>query len=446
MTADLRSAEAMSVGTVNWPSLPTRAAALRDGRTAPKEEIDRLEVEFARVEPVLSAFLPEAGRFARLRLEAAKLIARHPEAPRRGGLFGIAVGVKDIFHLRGFPTGAGSRLPPEELTGDEGDAVERLRQAGALFLGKTVSTEFAYFAPGPTRNPRNTAHTPGGSSSGSAAAVAAGLTPLALGTQTIGSVIRPAAFCGVVGFKPSRERIPTTGVIPLSPTLDQIGFFTIDVEAAAYAAPALVLDWSPPDAPRLPTLAVPSGPYLQKASEPALRHFRDVVRSLAASGYSIRDVPALLDFEVVAERHQLILAAEAAQVHAVWFSRHAERYHPRTAELIRRGQHVHPASLDQARQEAAQGRERLRQQMDQETIDLWICPAAPGTAPQGLESTGDPVMNLPWTQAGFPVLTIPSGKNPAGLPYGLQLVARPGEDERLLDWARGLERAIGHGP
>lgn len=436
----------MPVATVEWPALPARAAALRQGRTAPGGDVDRLEIEFARVEPLLSAFLPETARFARLRHEAAELLSRLPDPSRRGPLFGIPVGVKDIFHVRGFPTGAGSRLPPEELAGEEGDAVERLRRSHALILGKTVSTEFAYFAPGPTRNPHNPAHTPGGSSSGSAAAVAAGLTPLALGTQTIGSVIRPAAFCGVVGFKPSRERIPATGVIPLSPTLDQIGFFTFDVESAAYAAPALVPEWSPTSTSRPPTLAVPTGPYLEKASAPALEHFRDVVRILAAAGYSIWEEPALLDFEAVASRHQLILAAEAAQVHAVWFSRHAERYHPRTAELIRRGQQIDRAALERACREAVEWRDKLRETMDQEGIHLWICPSAPGTAPRGLESTGDPVMNLPWTQAGFPVLTIPSGKDAAGLPYGLQLVARPGDDEQLLDWARGIERAIGHGP
>ncbi|MGH2605476.1 MAG: amidase family protein, partial [Anaerolineales bacterium] len=278
-----------------------------------------------------------------------------------------------------------------------------------------------------------------------AAAVAAGLTPLALGTQTIGSVIRPAAFCGVVGFKPSSGRIPTTGVIPLSPTLDQIGFFTFDIESAAYAAPALLPEWSPTRTSGTPTLAVPTGPYLEKASAPALEHFRHVVRMLAANGYSTREDPALLDFEVVASRHQLILAAEAAQVHAVWFSRHAERYHPRTAELIRRGQQIDRAARERAIREAMEWRDKLRETMDQKRIDLWICPSAPGTAPRGLESTGDPVMNLPWTQAGFPVLTLPSGKDSADLPYGLQIVARPGDDEKLLDWARGMERAIGYG-
>lgn len=432
----------MSLATAEWPPLATRAAGLRDGRRTPADDLERLDDDFKRVESTLCAFLPEAGRFARLRSEAAELL-RLP-ARGRGPLFGIPVGVKDIFHVRGFPTGAGSRLPPEELAGEEGEAVARLRRSEALFLGKTVSTEFAYFAPGPTRNPHNPAHTPGGSSSGSAAAVAAGLTPLALGTQTIGSVIRPAAFCGVVGFKPGWDRIATTGVIPLSPTLDQVGFFTLDVASAAYAASALLSPWSPAKVSQLPRMAVPTGPYLEKAGQAARTHFRGVIDSLTAAGHSIREVEVFLDFEEVAARHQLILAAEAARVHAGWFARHADRYHPKTAELIRRGQQVDLSALERARLEAAEGRERLRERMEREHVDVWICPSAPGTAPGGLESTGDPVMNLPWTQVGFPVLGVPSGKDAAGLPFGLQLVARPDEDEKLLEWALAIERALGY--
>ncbi len=170
-------------------------------------DLDRVEALFAEREPEVRAFLPEEGRFDRLRREAAALEARWPDPERRPPLFGVLAGVKDIFHVDGFETGGGSRLPPEVLRGPEAASVTTLRAAGALILGKAVSTEFAYFAPGPTRNPWNPEHTPGGSSSGSAAAVGAGLAPLALGTQTIGSIIRPAAFCGAVGYKPSYERI-----------------------------------------------------------------------------------------------------------------------------------------------------------------------------------------------------------------------------------------------
>ena len=280
--------------------------------------IDRLEALFAEREPQVLAFLPEEGRFDRLRREARSAPA--------GPLSGWAVGVKDIFHVAGFPTGGGSSLPPEVLAGSEASCVTALRRAGALILGKTVSTEFAYFAPGPTRNPHNPEHTPGGSSSGSAAAVAAGLCPLALGSQTIGSVIRPAAFCGVVGFKPSYDRISRDGVIPLAPSFDHAGFFTADVDSAERAAAVLLGDWQPAVLGRPPRLGVPEGPYLDRAVGEGLDHFRQTSRRLADAGYEVVPVPALADFDEVVARHFRIFAAEAARVHRDWFARFGDRY------------------------------------------------------------------------------------------------------------------------
>src|SRR5436305_8436203 len=182
---------------------------------------DRIEGRDAEIQ----ALLPEPGRRERLLREAAALEARYPVPAERPPLFGIPVGVKDIFHVDGFVTLAGSELPPELFAGPEAAAVTRLREAGALILGKTATTEFAFLAPASTRNPRNPAHTPGGSSSGSAAAVAAGFCPLALGTQTVGSSIRPAAFCGVAGYVASRGRVSLDGILPFSPSLDQFGMF-----------------------------------------------------------------------------------------------------------------------------------------------------------------------------------------------------------------------------
>ncbi|MBI4771596.1 MAG: amidase, partial [Chloroflexi bacterium] len=224
-------------------SLPDLAGALRNGDLPLTTYLAALEAHFSAREPAVLAFLPEPDRFDRLRREAAALLERYPDPDARPPLFGAPVGVKDIFHVAGFPTRAGSRLPPEALAGPEADSVRALKAAGALILGKTVSTEFAYFGPGPTRNPHAPDHTPGGSSSGSAAAVAAGLCPLALGTQTIGSIIRPAAFCGVVGFKPGYERVSRAGVIPLSPSLDHVGVFAAEVAGVALAARVLVGDW-----------------------------------------------------------------------------------------------------------------------------------------------------------------------------------------------------------
>jgi len=207
--------------------------------------LDQLEARFGARESSVLAFVPEEARFERLRREARILLDRYPQPESRPPLFGVCVGVKDIFHVDGFITRAGSRLPPEILQGAEAESVTQLKAAGALIVGKTVTTEFAYFAPGPTRNPHNAEHTPGGSSSGSAAAVAAGLCSIALGTQTIGSTGRPASFCGVAGYKPSRERISRAGVIPLSPSLDHVGVFAANAADVTQVARLLCRDWRP---------------------------------------------------------------------------------------------------------------------------------------------------------------------------------------------------------
>lgn len=401
--------------------------------------LDQLEERFAEREAEVQAFVPEKGRFARLRREADTLLAAYPRMDGRPSLFGVPIGVKDVFHVDGFPTGAGSRLPPERLRGAEAEAVTALRKKGALILGKTASTEFAYFAPGPTRNPHHPEHTPGGSSSGSAAAVAAGLCPLTLGTQTIGSIIRPAAYCGVVGFKPSYGRTSAQGLIPLAPSLDHVGSFTIDVESAAVAAMTLCKDWFPGFSTRWPVLGIPEGPYLSHASEEGLEHFRDTCDWLSGR-YRVRSIEVMPDFDKIVARHHRLVAAEAAQVHADWFPEFRDLYAPQTAELIERGQKVTPSQL--SRDKA--GRKRLRNQlcdlMEERGIDLWLSPAAQGPAPHGLDSTGSPVMSIPWTQAGLPTLSIPAGKSKSGLPMGLQITGRWWDDAELIEWSKEIAR------
>ncbi|HEX6863656.1 MAG TPA: amidase [Thermoanaerobaculia bacterium] len=400
------------------------------------ESLDRLESLFRDREPSLQAFVPEDDRFERLHREADAL----PEAG--APLYGMLVGVKDIFHVDGFPTRAGSRLSPDELRGPEAPSVTRLKEAGALILGKTVSTEFAYFAPGPTRNPHHPERTPGGSSSGSAAAVAAGLCPLALGTQTIGSLIRPAAFCGVVGFKPSYGRVSTDGVIPLAPSLDHIGTLTADVAGAALAARVLFSDWTGSAARRRPVLGVPEGPYLARPSEEGRAHFHATCERLTGAGFEIWSMPAMPDFEEIETRHRRLVAAEAARVHEEWFRRFRGLYAPQTADLIKWGQTVSAAETEQDLAGRGKLREELTASMDAHGIDLWLSPAALGPAPRGLASTGDPIMNLPWTYAGMPTLGLPAGLSVERLPMGLQVTGRFGADEDLLAWGAEIERAL----
>jgi Asp-tRNA(Asn)/Glu-tRNA(Gln) amidotransferase A subunit family amidase len=354
------------------------------------------------------------------------------------------IGVKDIFHAEGFPTRAGSQLPPEVLAGEEGSAVRILLENGALVLGKTVTTEFAYFEPGPTHNPHNLAHTPGGSSSGSAAAVAAGFCPLALGSQTIGSVLRPAAYCGIVGFKPTYGRIPTDGVIPISTTLDHVGLFTQDVASMELAASLLCRDWHPaaPSAD-LPVLGIPVGTYLQRATPEALDAFNHHVALLEQAGYTVKRVPALENFDVIHRQTFRIMASQMSDTHRDWFPRHEALYRPRTTKMITDGQVVTPdeRQLDHTMQ--ANTRAALLDAMTEHGIDLWITPAATSAAPLGLNSTGDPAMSLPWTLVGFPAIALKTNsQSPEGLPFGLQVAAAPMTDERLLAWCKGLESAL----
>ena len=417
-------------------------ANLRSGALDLLDYLDWLEICFREWEPRVSAFVPEDGRFHRLRHEAQGLLAQHPDPSTRPPLFGLPIGVKDIFHVAGFTTRAGGQLPPELLQGSEAKCVSILRRAGALILGKTVTTEFAYFGPGPTRNPHNPAHTPGGSSSGSAAAVGAGLAPFALGTQTIGSINRPAAFCGVIGFKPSYGRIATEGVIPLSVSLDHVGFFADDVAGAAVVAGLLCRRWRGRQAliDRKPVLAVPEGVYLEQVEPEGADHFRETCARLGEAGFTVKSIAALPDFHEVRRQHLVLMAAEAARFHAAWFERFEQLYHPKTAELIRQGLTYSDGEIATALAYKDHLRQRLMALMNEHHLDVWISPSATGPAPAGLGSTGDPVMNLPWTNAGLPTLTLPTGFHESGLPLALQLTGRWFADERLLAFGMMIER------
>ncbi|MCO5195912.1 MAG: amidase [Anaerolineae bacterium] len=408
------------------------------------ENIIRLEDRFAAREPTVLAFVPEPRRFERLRREADALLRLYPLADQRPVLFGELVGVKDIFHADGFVTRAGSQLPVAVLQGAEAVSVTALKAAGALIVGKTVTTEFAYFGAGQTRNPHQMWHTPGGSSSGSAAAVASGLSTLALGTQTIGSINRPAAFCGVVGFKPSHGRISAEGVIPLAPSLDHVGLLAPDVSTVTRGAAVLVTKWRSAETDRLPVLGVPEGPYLQEAAAVGRAQFSADLQQLEAAGYTVKRVPLMEDFAYIRERHLDLMAAEAAQVHADWYAEYGSLYHDVLVQLIERGYGVSAEREAEARAGRTDLRNGLHLAMDTHGIDLWIAPAAPGTAPKGLASTGNPIMNLPWTYAGLPTVNVPCGWH-AGLPLGLQLIGRFNSDETLLAWAQNAEAVLQSG-
>ncbi|MEU3566988.1 amidase [Kitasatospora sp. NPDC036755] len=424
--------------------LTDEAAGLRAGVPELPVYVDRLCGLIERVDPLVHAFVPEPGRHDRLSAHARALAARHPEPGGRPPLYGVAVGVKDIVHVDGLPTHGGSALPPGVLAGPQAVVVDRLRAAGALVAGKTVTAEFAVSAPGPTRNPHHPGHTPGGSSSGSAAAVAAGLVPLAIGTQTVGSVVRPAAYCGVVGFRPTYGRIPIAGVIPNAPSFDTLGVFTADLAGVALTAPLLCDGWrAEPGAPSgsgaPPVLGVPDGTYLRRAEPAALRAFEEQLARLARAGFTVRRVELFPDFDEVVRQLQTVNRFELARSHADWFARFGGLYRPETAAAVRAGQGV--AAED--RLAALRFREHLRERVAAAQaaagVDLWLAPSATGGAPEGLHSTGDAVMSLPWSFLGRPALSLPAGRTPEGLPLGLQVVGAEGGDERLLARAARIE-------
>lgn len=397
----------------------------------------------ARIEaenPRLRAYVDEPDRPLRVRRALDELARRWPEPADRPPLYGLPVAVKDVFHVAGLPTRAGSRLPAELITGRPGPLITSLLDAGAVVLGKTVTAEFAYLAPGETRNPHRLEHSPGGSSSGSAAAVAAGLAPVALGTQTVGSVIRPAAYCGILGFKPTFGRIGTEGVIANAPTFDTVGFLAADAELLQRVAAATLPDWQAPRPPVSPTLAVPRGAYLDQAEPVAREAFERHLAVLREAGYRVQDVALLDEIEQVNARNVLINGYELARSHEAWFDDHSAHYHPRTAAAIRDGRTIDRRDYEAALRDRAVFADALVHALA--GFDAYVAPAATGPAPHGLDTTGSPLMNLPWTQARLPVLGVPAGRTDDGLPLGVQFAAAPGRDEALLGWADGLVAAL----
>lgn len=386
------------------------------------------------------ALLPEENRGQRLIASLETLEKRQGRPVSGPSLSGALIGIKDIIRVDGLPTRCGSQLPSELFEGPEAECVRRLREAGAMVLGKTVTTEFAYFEPGPTRNPRNPEHTPGGSSSGSAAAVAAGYCPAAIGSQTVGSVIRPAAFCGVIGFKPSYGRASLEGVIPYAPSLDNLGWFVRDPVDLDPLGAALIPDWGSGYLEPA-VFGVPVGPYLQQTEPATLDAFWRHVELLKGIGIEPKHIPFFEDIDAINERHQIIASAEMAIVHRDWFPKYQSLYRPRTAQQIRDG-HANLPELESTLPSLLQLRQRLHNTMAEHGIRAWLSPAATGPAPWTIERTGDPAMNLPWTHAGLPVLTVPAGIAANGLPLGLQVTARFGDDEWLCAFASELQFAL----
>ncbi len=374
-----------------------------------------------------------------------------------GPLHGVPVGLKDIIDTAGIPTEDGSKLHAGRVPIADAAVVKRLRASGAIVLGKTVTTEFAYFSPGKTRNPYHREHTPGGSSSGSAAAVAAGMVPLAIGTQTNGSVIRPAAFCGVHAFKPTHGLIPRSGILKLSRTLDQVGVFARSVEDLALAGDMLIgYDDEDPDtqlrpgpalrhvamqAPPLPpTLAFVRTPMWDQADAETHEAFEELARELGAQCHEVVLPQSALE---ALNWHRQIMEAEMAANLDQDYERGRDGMSDVLRNLIERGRAVTAVEYQKARARIGIVNEGFAELFN--ACDAILTPSAPGVAPAGLGATGSPVFCTLWTLCGMPAVNLPLMHGSGGLPIGVQLVGPRGDDARLLRTARWLESAVGAG-
>jgi Asp-tRNA(Asn)/Glu-tRNA(Gln) amidotransferase A subunit family amidase len=430
------------------------ARRIREGLLTSEELVQSCLEQIRHAEPQVKAWTFLDEEHALVQARAAD--ERKHSGAAIGPLHGVPVGLKDIIDTADMPTENGTALHKGRAPRDDAAVARMLRAAGAVILGKTVTTECAYFHPGKTRNPHQPEHTPGGSSSGSAAAVAASMVPLALGSQTNGSTIRPAAFCGVYGFKPSHGLVPRTGMLQLSRTLDHVGLFARSIEdLALLAEPLAGADEGDPDTrpraavpfrevsaeepPVEPLFAFIKTPAWERADGDTRSAFAELQETLGKE--RVEEVPL---FETAAPAwawHKIIMEAEMAANFARDYARGAKKMSQPLRELIERGREVRAVDYQLALRMIAP-LNGLFDDLFMQRYDAILTPTAPGTAPKGLKSTGDPAFCTLWTLLGLPAVSLPLMRGGNGLPLGVQLVGRRGFDARLLRTARWLEAKL----
>ena len=410
---------------------------IREGKLTPTRLLESILERIDALEPTLEAWVTMDRE--RALSDAEALTREAQEGSIRSPVHGIPVGIKDIYFTQGLRTTMGSPIYADHVPEYDAETVTILRDAGAVIPGKTETTEFAAYDPAPTRNPWNTEHTPGGSSSGSAAAVSSGMCPAALGSQTGGSVIRPAAFCGVVGFKPTYDLLSRRGVFPLAWSLDHVGFFTRTVEDAAIMLDILSGVEHRPN-PEPPKLGLLRGYYEKTAEESVWEGLMDAAVRLEEAGAEVVELQLPRSFECVHPAHRIIFAAEAASVHEEGFRKNPESYKPKMRSQVAAGLLIpSPAYLRAKRIRGVFGME-ARDLLGE--ADCLLTPSSVTPALRGLESTGDPAFNAPWSFCGFPSITVPCGLTVDGLPLGAQLTGLPYGEEGLLSAASWCERIL----
>ena len=422
--------------------------AIRAGKMTSEELVSACLERIAAIEDKIGAWAYLDADHALKQACEADRIQR--DGQTLGPLHGIPVGVKDIFDTKGMPTEDGTVLHAGRQPQEDATAVALLREAGAVILGKTITTELAVYAPGKTRNPHDLERTPGGSSSGSAAAVAAGMVPLAIGTQTNGSVIRPASYCGVYGYKPSYGRISRHRVLQQSRPLDQVGVFARTIEdAALIAQQIMVFDDRDPDTqlrarpalietvaaepPFNPRLAFVKTPVWDQAEADTKEAVSELVAHL---GENAGEVDLSDIFNDAVEQHRIIMEADLARSFEQEYASGKDKLSSILREMIERGQKVLAVDYNRAVSRIPEFNRALDKMFDWH--DAILTPATTGEAPVGLESTGSPIFCTIWTLCGMPAITLPILQGSHGLPLGVQLVGSKGDDARLLRTARWL--------
>jgi Asp-tRNA(Asn)/Glu-tRNA(Gln) amidotransferase A subunit family amidase len=418
------------------PRLDELSKLIRLRATTPFDLAERCLAGIASHDRELRAWVHVAHD--RALVDADLLTAELQSGGPRGPLHGIPFGVKDIFDTAGVPTCWGSEIYTGRTPSKDSALVALLRAAGAVMLGKTHTTAFAYFDPAPTRNPRNPEHTPGGSSSGSAAAVAAGMVPFALGSQTMGSVLRPAAFCGIAGFKPTFGKLPREGMLDFSATLDHPGLFTRTAEDMAFLWQAMGYgEGSEDETDSFVTFDEPMDECVEAETQQALRSAEDRLRG---AGFAVDKAAVPTVFRGLLTATRKLMTYEGAQRHRGELERHGRRIGERLAVLIEEGLGISESEYRQSLAHIVSARSEFEAFLAGQRILL--LPAAPGPAPRGLASTGNPCCNAPITALGAPAVSIPMGTARNGLPLGLQLVAGRGRDQSLLRAACLAEAAL----
>jgi aspartyl-tRNA(Asn)/glutamyl-tRNA(Gln) amidotransferase subunit A len=416
------------------------ARAFQDRRRDP---VALLEASLNRIDTVENAVRGWCLLDREDALAQAHVLRQEAEAGRiRSPLHGIPVAIKDVLDVAGLPTRAGSKtradIAPSTI---DAQVVARLRVAGAIILGKAHTTEFAYFdGPPPTRNPHDTAHTPGGSSAGPAALVAAGMVPLSLGTQTAGSVSRPAAYCGIAAFKPSTRAWPSFGLVPFAPSFDTVGVFGHRVSDALAAARVLApayLRYGPAAAPAPPSIGFIDDPIVAAASAPVAGTLRAAADALAGAGFRVEAIKSPVPFADVGHWHKTMIEYEAARAHPGL--EHNADVSIGLREAITRGRLIDDPSYRDACMALDAARDRFWAATA--GVDALVFPAAPDVAPAGMK-TGDPRFIVPFTAFGGPIVSIPVGFGTGGLPLGLMLIGAPGMDLAIAGVAEKVAKVI----